>query len=298
MSKLFVIIPSVKNEEALPSIKAAIAQQHFFEVNVVVAGKSIECAPLKIKCSEISSKIHFDTYVSDKILPGTARNRCLEIVKNNLEGRPDDFVLFLDDDIVVPSDFAHELKKFLETYQTCVAVMGRVESRPANFWTKIIDYSNFWWLQVRHHIHNLGWLGAGATMIRFGYINSTRFREDLSVGEDTDFFMRIARRENKHLSVNSLVTCMHFHGRETFSEFISYQYRNGYRHVDWYSDGLNVSCFARQLFGASKTAISYNKKYLVKHPHVLLGVLVSFVICFLGTQVGSIKNKSNRTGTN
>lgn len=295
MSRLFVIIPSVRNEQALPSIKSGLFQKGFDDVFVILAGKSAASDGLRNACAELSPKIYFDPSRAEKILPGTARNNGLKVASEN-GIREDDYVLFLDDDIVAPEGFAAELRSFLETFTDSAAVMGRVESRPANLWTRIIDYSNFWWLQVRHHVRDLGWLGAGATMISYGSVKDTCFREDMHVGEDTDFFMRIARREGKKLSIDALVTCEHFHGRESFSDFVSYQYKNGLLHTDWYSDGFSFKRFLNQFIGASTTAISENKGYLARRPHILLGVLMSFFICFFGTQVGSINNKRNKAG--
>lgn len=293
MKKLFVIIPSIKNEGAFPSIRSALAQRGFDEVVVIIAGKSACSHELKELCRDYDS-VFFDDYYADKILPGKARNRGLDLASEKLGISSDDYVLFLDDDITVPESFSEELKSFLEMFYRSVAVMGRVESRPANYWTRIIDYSNFWWLQVRYHIHNLGWLGAGATLIRFSDIGTTRFKEDMSVGEDTDFFMRIAREKSRLLSIDALATCEHYHGRESLSDVINYQYRNGLMHTDWYSDGFSLRHFLRQFLGASKTAVFANKRFLVFRPHILLGVIFCFFVCFLGTQAGSIKNKKGK----
>jgi GT2 family glycosyltransferase len=289
MSQLAVVVPSIRGMEALPAIESALKQRDFDKIKVIIAGKSCEDVGFINRCHELSEDILTIKPLADgKSTPGQVRNQCLHVLGEKVEEY--NYVLFLDDDIVVPEDFAAMLVNFLRREKPMVAAMGRVVSSPRNYWTKIIDYSNFWWLQVEKDITDLTWLGAGATLVPSKAIQGMIFDESLRINEDTDFFRRLAEKDKGRLGVCAATTCYHNHARDTFKEFIKYQFSNGKLSIrEFHSSKVSLRSLVigfRNILSFFKKALLANGRYLIKRPHVLLGVLVSIIIYELGIQRG------------
>ena len=176
--------------------------------------------------------------------------------------------------------------------------MGRINSFPANFWTKTIDYSNFWWLQMEESVSNRKWLGAGATLTKYEYVKDVFFKEDAAVNEDVIFFNEISKKTSKHLSVCAETTCKHHHNRKNVAEFIKYQFNNGKRGVLFHKAGVHPVRAILSFTNNFRVAFSANRNFLQKNTHIIVGVFLSFLIFEAGIQAGSfmlllkkIKNK-------
>lgn len=287
--KLAVIIPSIRELDALPTIKSALEQVGFDTVDVVVAGKSCSDDAFRSACRKLSSHILLgNPHDMDRIPPGMARNECLKIMEKRLADH--DYVLFVDDDIILPVDFAITLVRFIRKENPVAAAMGRVVSTPRTYWMKVIDYSNFWWLQIEENVTDMNWLGAGATLIPIEKIGGITFNEWMYVNEDTDFFQKVAKTHRGKLGICAEVTCFHNHKRGRFREFVKYQFNNGRRS----KFALNSRKFSiktllkrfRDTFLLYKKALIANRRFLVKRPHIALGILLSFTVYAIGIQVG------------
>lgn len=296
MVELAVIIPSVKGLEAVPTLESALAQKGFSSLVVIVTGSSCARKDFRAACADLSPNLIPADPHPGKILPGRARNTGMDILKKHHQKA--DYILFLDDDILVPDDFALTLKQFLEDHPTVTAVMGRVESAPRTYWTRVIDYSNFWWLQVDKDIPDLGWLGAGATMTPFEKLDNLRFDEDLRVNEDTDFFHRLSQSSGGSLAVCAGTTCQHNHSRRRFREFVKYQFHNGInsrKHFHSRKVGVrSILIGIRNSLAFFKKTIIVNRGRLLKRPHLLLGISLAIIIYEYGIQRGIAQLKKEK----
>ncbi len=282
-------MPSVRGLGALPAVESALALTGFSSVTVIVGGKSCSHDAFVQQCRQLTGDVRLTASMGDKIvLPGEARNRCLDILEKDI---PDvTHVLFLDDDIVAPEDFGTVLVDFLEKEKNVVAAMGRVVSAPKNYWNRLIDYTTFWWLQVRRNIPNLGWLGGGATMVRYRDIEGLEFDETLMKNEDTFFFKEVARRSGGTLGICAETSCLHYHGRATMKDVLHYQYINGKNSKhEFHASRLNLKAFfigLRNMAVYAKRAFGANWKYLLPRPHLAFGVLTCILINGFGLYIG------------
>lgn len=297
---LVIIMPTTKGAGALPSIESVFAQEGFRDVFFIATGKSTQ-DPKFIEALEQFPKNKTRIALTEKkgiVLPGEARNNGLDLLFK--EGLKTSYILFVDDDIVLPADYALELAKFLEVNRSA-AVMGRVSSRPENFWTKVIDYSNFWWLQMDTDVKKRGFLGAGATIMRANDIKKIRFNNKAKINEDTLFFLKLSRLTKRPLSFCAKVTAEHYHGRKNFLDFFLYQFNNGRHGVRFRGSGFNIVWAARKAWRTFCHAYRGNKSYLRKNKKLAFGVLLSFAIFQMGIEVGSwekaIKNLFKKKGS-
>jgi len=290
-SSLYVVMPTTRGVKAFPSIHSALSQKGFSSVKVLICGKSANDELFISECGR-----NFDDSVlilpcakKEKVLPGEARNIGLEYIAARKS--PGDYLLFLDDDIYLPSDYAWKLKEFLATFGQ-VAAMGKIVSKPVNIWSKIIDYSNFWWLQLEHDRPDLGWLGTGATLIECCYATAVRFRPDVAVNEDVIFFAQIEKISGKHLGICANTKCYHCHDRGSFLGLLRYQFNNGRRGINYRLDKRKALYASYKRWGTySKSAIKANFKYLKKNVLILFGISFSFLIFEFGAIYGTFKNK-------
>lgn len=299
-ARLTVIIPSVRGLGAVPAVQSALKLKGFDSIDIIVGGKSCGDQAFVDECRKLSPHIFTtEPFASDNVPPGLARNRCLDILDEKFNDTK--YVLFLDDDIVVPKDFAVTLVSFIEKRKTVAAAMGRVVSSPRNYWSKLIDYSIFWWLQVNFNIPDLGWLGAGATMTTYKNIRGIRFDESLIKNEDTLFFKEVEERSKGTLGICAETTCRHFHGRVKMGDVFKYHFINGKnsRH-EFHSSRVNLKSILiglRNMLVYFKRTLLANRRYLIKRPHIVLGLLVGIFINELGIQIGIYKlSKSPGTG--
>jgi glycosyltransferase involved in cell wall biosynthesis len=297
--QLAVIIPSVRGLGAMPTIQSALKLKGFDSINIIVGGKSCGDKAFVSECRRLSPHIFTtEPFASDNVPPGLARNRCLDYLDEKFSDTK--YVFFLDDDIVVPKDFGIKLVNFMENGKSVAAAMGRVVSSPRNYWSKLIDYSNFWWLQVEYNIPDLGWLGAGATMTTYKKIRGIRFDESLITNEDIFFFEEVEKRSKGTLGICAETTCLHFHGRATMSDFITYHFINGKnsRHK-FHSTRINLKSILsgfKHMLVYFKHALLANRRYLLKRPHIVPGLLVGIFINEVGILTGIYKS-SKKPGT-
>lgn len=290
-NSLYVIIPTTRGVKAFPSIYSALNQKGFYSVKVIICGKSANDEVFSAECRRVfgSSVTVLPCPRKEKVFPGEARNIGLEYVAVNQS--PEDYLLFLDDDISLPVDYARILKDFLDSFGQ-VAVMGKVISKPANVWSKTIDYSNFWWLQLEQDRPNLGWLGTGATLLECSHIRGNRFRSDVAVNEDVIFFSQLEKNSGKHLGVCTKTRCYHCHDRGSFFGLIQYQFNNGRRGVNFKLDKSKVFYASYKRWrNFSKSAIKANFDYLNNNKMIIVGILFSFFVFELGAVFGTFNTK-------
>jgi GT2 family glycosyltransferase len=279
MKSLAVIMPSTRGENAIPSILSVLNQRGLSSIVVIVTGTSCNLKEFRKKCSALSPLVRLGKpYPSDRITPGKARNDGLDILDTK-ETKPK-YLMFVDDDIILPQDYAAKLIAFVETAETPTAAMGRIVSRPESYWNRVLDYSNFWWLQVEHDISDLGWLGAGATLVPFEMVQEIRFSESLMVNEDTDFFRRIADKSKGTLGICSDVTGFHVQGELKLVDLAKKQYWNGCSSLmQFHSHELSfVSLWfgLRNIVAALKKTSAANRSDLMARPMLFAGIFLSF----------------------
>lgn len=294
MSILIVIIPTTRGHAAFPSIRSALCQKGFDRVDVVVSGNSCSDPVFRMECENLSPRLHaVAPSVPALRLPGGARNDALDAAMARF---PDaSYVFFLDDDVQVPENYCETLKRLLDEQPAVAAVMGRLESSPANYWGRVIDHSNFWWLQVETNILDLGWLGAGCTMAQVAEVRGIRFDESVRVGEDVAFFRAVAARAGKTLAVCSKVTGHHVHGRCSAHGVVQFQIANGLRLAACHHpDGVDFRRGVRNIRGNLRAAWTANSRYLAARPLVAIGVAISFSLFELGIQLASHRLQRSR----
>lgn len=282
-------MPSMRGMDAMPAVESALKQDGFDAVTVIIGGKSCNDEAFVNHCRQFSPHITTTGPVNaPRVLPGMARNRCLDVLDEKFKDTT--HVLFLDDDIVVPVDFAQTLAAFLETETDTAAVMGRVVTRPRSYWTHVLDYTHFWWLQVEYNIPDLGWMGGGATMARYETVKSARFAEDLASTEDTDYFKKISQQTGKTLGVCGQTTCLHYHDRRKMKTVLKYQFYNGKdARLHFHSPKVGLRSILigiRNSLAYLKRAFLANRRYLIKRPHMLPGMIMCILFFELGIQSG------------
>lgn len=279
---LYIIIPTTRGEKAFKTIASALSQEGFKNLIVVIVGESSYDHLFIHKCKNRfgSRVIILPSPTKKRILPGEARNIGIEYAITH--GNPCDYILFLDDDIILPPNYAITLKKFISN-NLMAAAMGRVSSYPVSVWSRIIDYSNFWWLQSHRDCTNRGWLGAGASLVNIRDVSTIRFVSDVAVNEDTDFFAKLATTTGKTLGVCSSVLCKHCHDRGSLAGLIKYQFFNGYNGTNYRHHRKRALLQSLHRWkNYSATAIIENKEYLRTHIIEILGVMFSFFIMECG----------------
>ncbi len=279
MKSLVVIMPSTRGVKAVPALLGVLNQRGLSLTKVIVTGASCNQEEFRERCARLSPRVLLGgSHPSDHVPPGKARNEGLDILDKSV--LQPEYVMFCDDDIILPQDYASNLMAFIEEGRNVTAAMGRIASRPESFWTRVLDYSNFWWLQVTHDISDLGWLGAGATLMPYEFIRGIRFSESLLVNEDTDFFRRIANKSKGTLGICSQVTGLHLHDGMRFLDLVRKQYWNGRNSLlEFHSQKLSVSCLLlalRNLGSALKRTSMANRNYLMTRPFLLAGIFLSF----------------------
>jgi GT2 family glycosyltransferase len=292
MKRLAVIIPSVRGMGAVPTIKSALKLKGFDTLDIIIGGKSCKDETFIRHCRRLSPHIVFaDPVDSDHVLPGMARNQCLEILDKKFEDTT--HVLFLDDDIVVPEDFAQTLTAFLEKEPGVAAVMGRAATCPRSYWTRVLDYSHFWWLQVEYDILDLGWMGGGETMTTYEKIKGFRFNEGFSSTEDMDYFRKVSRARGGTFAICGQTTCSHFHDRRKLDDVLKYQYHNGKQaQLLYHSPKVGIRSVLigiRNILAYLKRSFLANHRYLIKRPHMVPGMIICIVAFELGIQAGIFK---------
>jgi hypothetical protein len=291
---LTVIIPSTRGVQVTASIKSVLVQKGFSSIEVVISGKNTldESFRNLIQSEFNEGNVHIaKCRISSVILPGEARNDGLRyITQNNLNP---EFLLFLDDDVTIPTDYCLILADYIEKNNTC-AVMGRLSSVPVNLWTMIVDYSNFWWLQVREDVPDMQWLATAAALTKWDYIQNVVFHENITTNEDVLFFNEIVKNTGRSRSICSQVTAEHHHSRKNLWGVLEYQFRNGKAGVLFEGNGLNIKNTIRDIRENFKSARNANREFLNNHKFVLWGVLVSFIVFQIGIEYGHLSKFDKR----
>ncbi|MCA9388284.1 glycosyltransferase [Candidatus Berkelbacteria bacterium] len=103
MSSISVIIPTYNEEEYLPHLLQSLAKQSLEPLEVIVADANSQDSTREIA-------LKADCMVVDGGLPAVGRNRGAQVAQG-------DYLLFLDADVIVPSDFIEKaLKEFEDRY--------------------------------------------------------------------------------------------------------------------------------------------------------------------------------------
>ncbi len=282
-----IIIPTTRGKKSLDTISSALNQIGFDNIFIIITGKSTLDQDFLNKLNIKFSKNNI--YIAkgkDKkvILPGEARNDGLRYISNN--DINSEFILFLDDDIVIPKDYCSILVNCLQMNDSSASI-GRVISIPVNFWTKIIDYSNFWWLQTDKNNNKMKWISTTATLTKEEYIEDIYFNEDVEVNEDSSFFDKILRGTGKLFTVCAETSAEHHHSRNSFSTVINYQFNNGRKSVFYHWNIFNIFAPIHCLFFNYYKTLTVNKKYLSQNKLVATGVFLSFLVYTIGLEYGS-----------
>ncbi len=290
--RLFVIIPSIRAEQVTETVKSVYEQTGFDAIIAVICGKSAYNPDLRKALEKEFPYLQFADSEPDLpvILPGGARNRGLQHFKfQNSDIQGDDYILMVDDDIILPPDYSITLVNFIQENSVVAAAMGRVVTKPFTTAGRMIDYSNFYYLQTKTNIPDLGWGLTTCTILKYSVANKYRFREDLRVGEDNAFFQEVCR-DHGTFGVCSEVTADHLHNRSSFWKAVKYQFTNGYDHLDWqgrYISFLRMFRFAGSLY---ESAYKINKDAMDKDILLKYMVYFSFLVMGLGVEAGSLRN--------
>lgn len=284
---LTVIVPTTRGIKSIPTIKSALSQIDFDEIIVIITGKSTRDEMFKTAINKELNNCNFhivECKNKDVVLPGEARNDGLRYIKQKKLNS--EFVFFLDDDVIVPEEYCLILANFMHNIGSC-ASMGRISSVPMNFWTIVIDYSNFWWAQVRENVNTMKWLATTATLTKIEYIDSILFEENIAVNEDVIFFDAMSKKTNKSLSICAEITGEHHHTRKNFKEFFKYQFNNGKKGVLFLGNGLNLINIILSVKQNFQSSFAVNNKFLKNNKKIAFGILVSFIIFQIGIEYGS-----------
>ena len=296
-NELLVIIPSVRSAKLLNTVKSIQNQIGFKTIHIIISGL---VSMNKKTVKEIKNKYKNITFAkipikSKVILPPRARNLGLRMAKTIIKkNRNRKWILFIDDDVIIPPDYCISLVNFIIKNKVIVAAMGNMKSTPPSFFGKIIDYSNFWWLQLAESNLDRGWIASAAVLIEYKYVRNFLFDEKyMYVGEDVDFFNRIANTYNKTLGIYTKIECQHFHNRTNLFSFLKYQFNNGYFNFDWYytNNRSFIFHFWNRLVTSYNMAISENFEFYKSRKFLAICVFFSFLVCELGVLYGSLKNR-------
>lgn len=291
-TKLYAIIPTTRGSSSFLSIDSVLRQKGFNQVEVIVTGNSTSdpkfCNALKLRYGKSVTILRS----KKKLAPGAARNVGLNFLQKNKNYK---WVMFLDDDIIIPDNYCHVLRRFLQITNSC-AVIGNVMSKINNISTKILDYSNFWWLQKNKDCINRGWMGAGATLIKSTKLERILFTEKFYINEDTGFFDTLSKKTGLPLSTCSSVTAIHDHSRVNLWQLIKYQFANGVGTFIFRDEYALKGKYNPHIFDCLKELktiflISFkeNRDFLKDKYFLLIGVFASFFIFELAILFQSAK---------
>lgn len=303
--QLIAIIPASRKDKLKNTIKSVFTQKGFKKIDIIISGEVCKdnayIDAVKKKYSHLHFvKSNFLNRSDNKIYPAKARNFCLNYLNNKfnkfINKKLETWVLFIDDDVIlVDVNYCNKIINFIKENNFIIAAMGNMKSYPENFWTKVIDYSNFFWLRLEYDTFDLNWLYMCATLIKYKYIKNFYLNENFIIGEDVEFFLRIAKKYKKTLGILSSTYFYHNHDRNSFIKLLKYQFNNGYNHVDWYYENkVNyIKQFIFRLSNLFKIVYLKNKKFYDSNKLLTVFVFISFFICELGVLFGSIFNKKN-----
>lgn len=294
IDSLIALIPSVRPEKLKPTLESLFSQIYFDQIEAIISGPSCRDENNCQKLKKYYPNIHFAKVPpSGHIFPPKARNLALDALNSlKLDHKKYRYwILFLDDDVILNPNYVYKVSKFIQCNPPVIAAMGKMQSSPYTFIGKLIDYSNFWWLQIDHDIKNLGWLATAAAVIEYKYLNGFKFNEKyVYVGEDVDYFCRLATKHHGHLGICSKAHCAHHHNRTTLISFLKYQFNNGYYNFDWYYHNRNyLKSFIKQTNSSFSMAYQKNLPFYKKHQLFTFLVYSSFMVQQFGVFYGSIK---------
>lgn len=294
---LFAIIPSVRSSKLENTILSIQNQSGFNNIYIIVSGLVSRDRVFVNKIKKKYKNVFFAKTPSKSklILPPKARNLGLKALKKIIKknGRKK-WVLFIDDDVIIPANYCQLLADFIKKNKILIAAMGNMKSAPKSFFGDIIDYSNFWWLQLNKNNLERGWICTAAVLTEYKYIKNFSFNEKyMYVGEDVDFFNRIANKYSKTLGILTETQCLHFHNRTNLFSFLKYQFNNGYFNFDWYYNPSKNFLFQfwNRLITTFRMPLRENYFFYKSRPFLKIFVFISFFVCELGVLYGSLQNK-------
>lgn len=287
-----VVIPCTRPNLVQGTLAGLLAQDYPPDkIEVILVGST------RVK-EEVSGCGYTTKFVNagDTHTPGKARNMGARVAGG-------DVLIFLDDDCE-PAPFWVFYNVAELTDPSVGAVSGRITGRPASFFSRCADYSDYYMYQSMHR-EERNTLDSSSLGIRKNvFFDVGGFDEDLQVGEDMEFARRVAKKGYK-LVYQPKVHVFHNHGRDTLWKLLRHSYRWG-RNVGYSTEEKSKRCTKNSLFSrvlsqknlfllvlmvpvfcfyntlqAVSMNFGYNKQVIVYAPFILLSQLVYFCGVFV-----------------
>jgi len=176
--KLSIIIPTYNEEKYLPKLLYSIKEQEFREYEIIVAD-----AGSRDNTREIASSN--GCKVISGGLPAIGRNNGANIAKG-------DYLLFLDSDVVLSSDYLESAIEEFEEKELGIAITQILPLSDKNVDKALHKFANFFMKRVESiKPHGAGCYGIFTTKKLHDEVNG--FDESLDFGEDSDYIERIGK---------------------------------------------------------------------------------------------------------
>ncbi len=235
-----VIIPASRLDKATQALVSLQEQRYDGKLEFVVVGT---IAPELAKAWPI---IAVDAGPIKE--PGKARN----IGAQHASG---EVLLFLDDDCIVTEDWVEKNVRALQT-AGIGAVGASIRSKSKAFFARCVDFTNFGSYQRRYPlIGPVASASMAVTQSLFQQLGG--FDETMRSGEDIDFCHRVQSIGQATIYRPEIIVT-HDHNRNTFSEFLRYNYAHGV------AGGLRSKVMNRQ------SSLKNHFLYVIRFPALFL----------------------------
>lgn len=208
-----VIVPTSRGMAVEPTVKALMAQETRFAVEVILVCPDGEV--LKPLGNEL---VHIHE-VGELFPPGYMRN----IGASTARGR---YWFFIDDDCVPPPSWIEQESRCLNEDERRGVVGCRVVGSGDGFWSRCADYALF--APTQHKTAGVRELGAGAIAVRpEAFCDAKGFDPVLKGSEDWDFCLKI-REAGWNCFFDPTVEVVHHHRRNSFRAIIRSAFNSGF----------------------------------------------------------------------
>jgi cellulose synthase/poly-beta-1,6-N-acetylglucosamine synthase-like glycosyltransferase len=203
------------------------------------------------------------------------------------------YLLFIDDDVVLASDFFAVLHALLQRATAAgeppLGALGpRLPGTAQTLPARLTDLSNFW-SQQGFSPGDRNWLYSAALVIpATAFRAAGGFNPALRIGEDVDLTMRIARAGRRVRFEPSLVA-WHRHGRDTFSRMWRYFWTNGGAARFLHQHYNHPRCFSvptawRRALHDARSNWTLNRNDLPELSRLLPGVFLNYLLFQLSVE--------------
>lgn len=214
-----VIVPTSRGLAVAPTVKALLAQETRFSVEVILV-----CAEGEILKPLINEFVRIHE-VGALFPPGHMRNLGASVARGG-------YWFFIDDDCVPPSNWIEQECKCINGDDRRGAVGCRVVGTGDGFWNYCADYSLF--AATQHFSAGIRDLGAGAIAVRSeAFADAKGFDPVLKGSEDWDFCLKLGET-GWSCYFDPTVEVVHHHRRDSFGAIIRSAFMSGF------SSGLTV----------------------------------------------------------